>query len=147
MYPTVLPKRGRVERSVRWFGLDPRQLLGDHHWETLYPLSESCGLSHATDICRHIRAFQRESPENGTRHLSKWRSKEEVTILRVCKYTQLKGVEGETDEGLNNKEENAGRKEQWWVMTRGDVSTTCTLDGDPTYLCKRSTSRTEFLIY
>jgi hypothetical protein len=30
----------------------------------------------------------------------------------VCKYTQLKGVEGETDEGLNNKEENAGRKEQ-----------------------------------
>jgi len=33
------------------------------------------------------------------------------------------------------------------VMTRGDVSPTCTLDGDSAYLCKRSTSRTEFLIY
>lgn len=33
------------------------------------------------------------------------------------------------------------------MMTRGDVSPTCTLDGDSAYLCKRSTSRTEFLIY
>ena len=59
MYPAVLPKRSRVERSVRWFGLDPRQLLGDHHGETLYPLSGTCGLSHAADICRHVRAFRR----------------------------------------------------------------------------------------
>jgi hypothetical protein len=81
MYPTVLPKRSRVERSVTWFGLDPRQLLGDHHGETLYPLSGTCGLSHAADICRHVRAFHRESAQNETRHLSKWIPQDEVTIL------------------------------------------------------------------
>ena len=69
----------------------------------MYPLSGSCGLSHAADIRRHVRAFHCESAENGTRHLSKWRPQDEVTILRVCKYTQLKRVEGEKYEGLNNK--------------------------------------------
>jgi hypothetical protein len=30
-------------------------------------------------------------------------TQDEVTILRMCKYTQLKRVEGEKCEGLNNK--------------------------------------------
>ena len=32
-------------------------------------------------------------------------TQDEVTILWVCKYTQLKRVEGEKYEGLNNKKE------------------------------------------